>query len=118
MGQHFTGALARPGFNSISTPAATATTPFALFLPTALLAHFVAQATPVFRRHIAPARRRPFFTAEFPILLPVFAHLLTHLAAFVWRQIAPMRLRPYVTHRAKQAQQQQGKGKTTFHGGK
>lgn len=50
--------------------------PLTLLLPGALLAHFVAQAATVFRRHIAPAGSA-FVAAEFTFLLPVFAHLLT-----------------------------------------
>ena len=94
--------------NSISVPAPATTPPFALpgpalllalILPSALLTHFVTQAAAIFRRHVTPARRS-FITADFTILLPVFTHLLTHLAPLVGRQFAPVALCPNATSRA------------------
>jgi len=76
-----------------------------MVLQTTLLAHVVAQTAAIFRRHVAPARHA-FLAADFTFLLPVFAHLLTHLAPLVWRQITPISLRPGATRRAEQAQEQ------------
>ena len=94
--------------DSVSTPAPTTAPPFAwlapaplltLILPATLLTHVVTQATAIFRRHVTPARRT-FVTANFTVLLPVFAHLLPHLPPLVRRQVAPRCLRPDATSRA------------------
>src|SRR5574343_449743 len=56
-------------------------------------------AAATFPRVGKTALRPPLFLpgallAHFTLLLPVFAHLLAHLPAFVWRQFAPVGLRP------------------------
>jgi predicted PurR-regulated permease PerM len=68
-------------------------------LPGTLLAHFLTQPATVFQRHIAPARRAHIAT-NLTLLLPVFAHLLSHLAPIVRWQIAPICLRPNTAGRA------------------
>ena len=87
-----------------------------LIRPATLFAHFVAQAAAVLWWYVTPTWWRAIFAADFPVLLPVFAHLLAHLAPLIRRQVAPITLSPCIANRAKQAQKQDGKGKATFHG--